>query len=267
MAKLDIMASPDTGSSHFLSLFRLTSHSPGVVSLTTADHEHVIDILAGECAVYIDQAKQGEYRIERIGSRKDIFSGEPEFLYVPRDCTYELDCLSVPFEAVIYTAPTKEKADPMYVPCKKVKTVVSGTSDWRRTVYIGLGDDGPATRIMVGETESPPGNWSGFPPHRHAENKLPDEVALEELYYFKLEPDTGFVIGGIYQEPSNREGTAELSMIRDSHIFDVPSGYHFIAPCPGYKVRYTWALGGRQKGFGKWVNDPDYEWLLNLKER
>jgi 5-deoxy-glucuronate isomerase len=267
MGKLDTIACPAMGNSRFLSLLRLTFlSSRDSMAIATGDQEHVIDIVAGECAAYVHQEKQGDYRIERVGRRRDIFSGKPEFLYVPRDCTYELDCLSAPFEAIIYAAPTEKTGTPTHVPLQKVKTVVSGASDWRRDVYIGLGDDGPATRIMAGETESPPGNWSGFPPHRHTEDRPPGELALEELYYFKLEPDTGFVIGGIYHEPSNLEGTAELSIIRDSQIFDVPGGYHFIAPCPGYKVRYTWALGGVKKGFGKWVNDPAYAWLANYKE-
>jgi 5-deoxy-glucuronate isomerase len=266
MGTLDTVASPATGNSSFLSLLRLTFSSPGPLSMATGDQEHVIDVLAGECAVHVAQADGGKYRIERVGGRRDIFSGKPEFVYVPRDCAYEVRCLQVPFEAVIYVAPTEETVAAAHIPASQVKAVVSGSSDWQRDVYVGLGDDGPATRIMVGETESPPGNWSGFPPHRHSEDKPPAELALEELYYFKLKPDTGFVIGGIYHDLSNREGTAELILVRDSQIFDVPSGYHFIAPCPGYRVRYTWALGGRRKGFGSWVNDPGYAWLANYKE-
>jgi len=265
MGTLDTLASPSMGNSRFLTLLRLTFSSLQPISIATGDQEHVIDILAGECAVDIDQANRDVFRIERVGGRTDIFSGKPEFVYVPRDCSYEVRCLHAPFEAITYAAPTDETGAPAYVPADQVKAIVSGASDWQRDVYIGLGDDGPATRIMVGETESPPGNWSGFPPHRHSEDKPPAELALEELYYFKLEPDTGFVIGGIYHDHSDREGTAELSMSRDSQIFDVPAGYHFIAPCPGYRVRYTWALGGRKKGFGKWVNDPGYAWLANYK--
>jgi 5-deoxy-glucuronate isomerase len=266
MGTLDTLASPSMGNTRFLTLLRLTFSSPGPISIATGDQEHVIDILAGECALTVDGSEGEATRIERAGRRSDIFSGQPEFVYVPRDSAYEVRCLHTPFEAIIYTAPTEEKGAPAYVSGAQVKSLVSGASDWRRDVYIGLGDEGPATRIMAGETESPPGNWSGFPPHRHSEDEPPAELALEELYYFKIDPETGFVIGGIYHDTSNREGTAKLSMFRDSQIFDVPNGYHFIAPCPGYRVRYTWALGGIKKGFGKWINDPDFAWLAKYQE-
>lgn len=265
MGTLDTLASPSMGNSRFLTLLRVVSDSAASISVDTRDREHVIDILAGECAVDIDQANRQGLQIDRAGGRADIFSGTPEFVYIPRDCSYEIRCLKTPFEAIIYAAPTDEPGIPIFVPTDGVKTIVSGISDWQRDVYIGLGDDGPATRLLVGETESPPGNWSGFPPHRHSEDKPPAELSLEELYYFKLEPDNGFVIGGTYLDHTDREGTAKLAMFRDSQFFDVPAGYHFIAPCPGYRVRYTWALGGKKKGFGKWVDDPTYAWLANYK--
>lgn len=58
--------------------------------------------------------------------------------------------------------------------------------------------------------------------------------------------------------------TSELKIISAGEIFDVPGGYHFIAPVPGYRLSYSWALGGEQKGLGKWVNDPNHEWLAKL---
>jgi 5-deoxy-glucuronate isomerase len=266
MGELSVMACPEKGDSRFLSLSRLTFDSPGVLSISTGDQEHVMDILAGVCALVVDPLGRKTFQIERVGGRPDIFSGKPEYVYIPPHVDYEVRCIRAPFEAVIYSAPTDESGDPVHVQADQVKAVASGASDWQRDVYIGMGEEGPATRMMVGETESPPGNWSGFPPHRHSEDKPPLELALEELYYFKLDPNSGFVIGGIYHDPSNREGSAELRMIADSRFFDVPSGYHFIAPCPGYRVRYTWALGGNRKGFGKWKNDPDYTWLSQLHQ-
>ena len=197
---------------------------------------------------------------------QNIFAGKPEFVYVPRDSTYTVRCLQAPLEVVIYTAPTNEDRPAMYVSASEVKIAVSGTSDWQRDVYIGMGDDGPATRIMIGETESPPGNWSGFPPHRHTYSEPPGELSMEELYYLKFDQETGFAIGGVYHDLDDREGSAHLSMVGDSQIFDVPSGYHFIAPCPGYRLRYTWALAGSHKQFGAWVADPAYAWMTQFRD-
>lgn len=266
MCKVETVASPAQGNSRFLSLLRLTAEQLGEVTLTTGGQEHVMDVLAGLCTVRVDTADGEKHQFDEVGGRGDIFGGKPEYVYVPRDSTYVVQCSQLPFEVIIYTAPTDEAGAPVHISADQVQVVVSGTSDWQRDVYIGLGDDGPATRIMVGETESPPGNWSGFPPHRHTKDRPPAELSLEELYYLKFEPQTGFAIGGIYHDLDDRAATAKVSMVHDSQIFDVPSGYHFIAPCPGYRLRYTWGLGGRQTQFGAWVADPDHAWLANYRE-
>ena len=44
----------------------------------------------------------------------------------------------------------------------------------------------------VGETLNPPGNWSSYPPHKHDQHNPPEEVALEEVYLFRVEPAGGF---------------------------------------------------------------------------
>ena len=48
--------------------------------------------------------------------------------------------------------------------------------------------DLPARRLIVGETLTPSGNWSTFPPHRHENEDLPREARHEELYFFKVSP-------------------------------------------------------------------------------
>jgi 5-deoxy-glucuronate isomerase len=257
-----LLASPDLGNSIFLSLLRLESDTAGSHHLETDDQEHVINVLSGTCAIHIDLPDGKRRSMNPVGSREDIFGGKPEMIYVPIGCRYEVVCNQPPFDAVIYMAPTDEYAPPAHVKPEQVRTVNSGKSDWQRDVYIGMGEDGPATRMILGETESPPGNWSGFPPHRHAMSDLPSEAKLEEMYFFNFAPDTGFIIGGIYDEPGKKE-EARLKLFRHAQVFDVPQGYHFLAPCPGYRVRYTWALGGNPKVFGAWRDDDELAWLHN----
>ena len=257
---------PRGENAHFLSFRRLTLAAERQVRVATGGEEHVMDVLSGICDIEIEEGRRTVDRFTGVGGRRDIFSGNPEFVYIPRDRTYVVRCVRAPFEAAIYSAPTEESGTPVHVRADQVRVLASGVSDWRRNVYIGMGDDGPATTMLVGETESPPGNWSGFPPHRHSEHRPPAELSLEELYYLKFAPANGFAIGASYQDLSDRAGTASLSMVYDSQLFDVPAGYHFIAPCPGYRLRYTWALGGEQRKFGAWVADPDYAWLANYKE-
>jgi 5-deoxy-glucuronate isomerase len=236
--------------------------APGSHRLETGGEEHVVNVLAGTCAVHIGLHDGTSMSIDRVGSRKDIFGGKPEMVYVPIHCRYEIVCRKAPFEAMIYTAPTDRAAPPAHVRPDQVRSVDSGKSDWRRQVHIAMGDDGPATCMMLGESESPPGNWSSFPPHRHMQDDPPRETSLEELYCFKFEPHTGFIIGGMYDDPAAKEN-ARLKIFRNGQVFDVPGGYHFLAPCPGYRTRYTWALGGKTKKFGSWLDDVELAWLHN----
>lgn len=264
MGELKTIASPEQGNSRFLTLRRLELQGTDAHVLEAGEHERVLDVLAGRCAATITQAGSAAVRYGPIGRRADIFAGAPELVYVPRESLCEIECLEGPLEAVIYTAPTDETADPSFIATDQVRVIDSGASDWKRRVFIGMDEGGPATRMMVGETESPPGNWSGFPPHRHTDDNPPDELAMEEVYYFQTRPPGGFVVGGTYQDPARKGPTAEVAIYRHGEAFVVPRGYHFIAPCPGYRVRYTWALGGRRRGFGAWTPDPELAWLNDV---
>ena len=260
MGKLTLVATPEAGSTRLLSLLTLFCDGQETRTIETGAQEHVIDILSGKCSFTISVAGKRPVCYEGVGGRSDIFSGKPEWVYVPRNRRYEVRCFE-PLTAVIYAAPTEEEAPPAHVKADAVLQITAGTSDWRREVFIGMGADGAATRMMVGETESPPGNWSGFPPHRHAFDSPPHEIPLEELFFFQIQPQSGFVIAGTYQDPYRKDQTAQLAIYRHGQAFDAFDGFHFIAPCPGHRVRYTWALGGRRKGFGKWTNDPELAWL------
>lgn len=266
MGELEAIASPGQGNSRFLTLLRLKLQAGESQGLDTGEHEHAIDVLSGRCTATITQDGGSVARHGPVGQRADIFAGPPEMVYVPRESAWQIECLEGPLEAVIYAASTDEAADPSHVAAERVRVIDSGASDWRRRVFIGMEEGGPATRMMVGETESPAGNWSGFPPHRHTEDNPPHEVAMEEVYYFQTDPRDGFVIGGIYQDPAAKAQTAQLGIYRHGEAFIVPRGFHFIAPCPGYRVRYTWALGGRRRGFGAWTADPELAWLNDFRE-
>ena len=266
MPKLTTIASPVLGNASFLTFLRLDLAAGEICNLNTEGSEHTLDMLSGVCAVSVIEAKGQTHVFGAVGGRTDIFSGKPEFVYIPRCCTYTVRCLLGPCEAAVYTAPTERDSTAHYVTSEAVKVNSAGVSDWKRDIYLGMGEDSPATMMMVGETESPPGNWSGFPPHRHTEQNPPQEQRYEELYYFKFKPATGFAVGGIYQDASNRPGTAKLLLVEDGQVFDAPAGFHFISPCPGYRLRYTWALGGPGKKFGAWTVDSDHAWLLNYKE-
>lgn len=42
--------------------------------------------------------------------------------------------------------------------------------------------------LTVGESYVTPGNWAGFPPHKHDEDNMPQECIAEEIYYYLFDP-------------------------------------------------------------------------------
>jgi 5-deoxy-glucuronate isomerase len=52
-----------------------------------------------------------------------------------------------------------------------------------------------AKRLIAGETYTPSGNWSTYPPHKHEVDDLPREAFHEEMYFFKVDPADGFGTG------------------------------------------------------------------------
>ncbi len=63
-----------------------------------------------------------------------------------------------------------------------------GRSNWSRQVH----------DIMVGKIFNPPGNWSSYLPHRHNVDMIPIESDMEEIYHYRIEPETGFGAQFIY---------------------------------------------------------------------
>ena len=115
--------------------------------------------------------------------------------------------------------------------------------------------DLPAARLIVGETSTPSGNWSTFPPHKHEVDDLPREAYHEEMYYFKVSPADGFGMTRYYN------GEVDTGyIVRDSTILMAPNGYHTVVSAPGSTTWYLWFLAGNQRVQGT-SDDPALAWV------
>lgn len=135
-----------------------------------------------------------------------------------------------------------------------------GAANFGRTYHQILTEiaqpDLPARRLIVGETYTPSGNWSTYPPHRHKTDNLPAEAAHEEMYYFRVAPAGGFGICRMYTD----EGYEENFTVRDHGMHMMPSGYHTVVSAPGYTTYYLWFLAGEQRTQGA-HEDTDLAWV------
>jgi 5-deoxy-glucuronate isomerase len=130
-----------------------------------------------------------------------------------------------------------------------------GTDNWARTVRTILGPEDAASRLLLGETLNPPGNWSSYPPHKHDTHTPPDEVRLEEVYLFRVNPSAGFGVQLLY-EP----GRERTFIVHDGDVAVIRSGYHPVVAAPGYELYYLWALAGEGRRMIPRL-DPDHAWV------
>ncbi len=201
-------------------------------------------------------------RFDRLGGRPSAFDGPATAIYLPPGTSYRLSASEGPVEAAIFTAPVKDsEREPAVVGPKQAVEATVGKDNWTRKVITLVGDNVPAAKLLVGETINPPGNWSSSPPHKHDAFNPPNEVLLEEVYFFQVSPPQGFGIIRVYSEPNDPAPLNEIYVVEDGDTVVIPRGYHPVAAAPGYTLHYTWALAGDARKYGAWSDDPRHAWL------
>jgi 5-deoxy-glucuronate isomerase len=197
-------------------------------------------------------------RFSSVGGRPNVFAGKPHAVYMPCQCAYTITAQGR-LEVALVSAPSDLATAPYVIPPEKVTTGVWGAANFARNyqqiLTLAGQPDLPARRLIVGETFTPSGNWSTYPPHRHDKDDLPREAYHEELYFFKVSPPDGFGLTRYYG--------AELDtayVVRDNTILMAPKGYHTVVSAPGYTTYYLWALAGNQRVQAS-PDDPVLSWV------
>ena len=106
---------------------------------------------------------------------------------------------------------------------------------------------------------TPAGNWSSFPPHKHDTDDPPAESYLEETYYFRIAPPTGFALQRVYSADEDMDETLAAS---DGDLVLVPRGYHVVANSPGHECYYLNVMAGVGRAWN-FSLDPAYAALMN----
>jgi 5-deoxy-glucuronate isomerase len=219
-----------------------------------ADDREVLAVLFGG---------KGTFRVDgqtfvNVGGRPNVFSGKPHAVYIPCGAAYTVTAQGR-LDVGLVSAPSDLKTAPYVVGPDKVTTGVWGAANFARNYHqiltLAGQPDLPARRLIVGETYTPSGNWSTFPPHRHEKDDLPRESSHEELYFFKVSPAEGF---GITRYYTDEVDTGYI--VRDNTILMAPKGYHTVVSAPGYTTYYLWALAGNQRVQAT-VDDPALAWV------
>jgi 5-deoxy-glucuronate isomerase len=202
----------------------------------------------------------GELTFERVGGRADVFSGRPHSVYIPAGHDFSVAADTDVEIALPSAVSDRPDIAPYVIEPDQVATGRWGAANFGRSFHqiltTAAQPDLPASRLIVGETFTPSGNWSTFPPHRHQNDNLPTEAQHEEGYYFRTNPSDGFGIARVHTD----EGYSENYTVHDHAVQLMWEGYHTVVSAPGVQTYYLWFLGGVGRTQGA-VDDPRVAWV------
>ena len=186
-------------------------------------------------------------KFDKIGKRIiNVWDGEPEGVYVPTNTEVVFYCLSENSEIFIAGAKYEKTLEPFAVRSDELDVVQYGSDDTkthRKIKHIlGAKHHDKVGRLLCNELYTVgQGGWSGFPPHKHDTDRLPDETRHDETYNYRFKPKNGFGFQ-LFQQVEEKIGKAEH--IIDGSTVVIDKGYHPCVVAPGYEMYYFTILGG-----------------------
>src|SRR6202035_4728733 len=255
---------PETAGWTYLSFRTLRREADDALAGQTGDKETALIWLEGIAEV------DG---FGTVGEREDVFSGKPWALLLPPGTSYRMRART-PLHLAIVSAPAESTLPPRLIRPDEVRVEVRGKGVTERRIHWILSERDPAARLLLVEVLTPAGHWSTYPPHKHDEDKAGVERALEELYYYRFNPEQGFAFQGIYTKPSPSPlagegrggGSLNVSIrAKNDDLILVPRGYHVVSAAPGYDCYYLNAMAGavRERLF---TIVPAHEGLMEWKK-
>jgi len=241
-----------------LDFMRILLPAGGSYEGDTAGHEALFVVLSGQARV---RAAGADF--PNVGGRANVFAGKPHAVYLPPRCRYQVDVPSggPGFDAALAMAKAEDGSAPFHVEPDAIRSGKWGISNFSRTYHQilvhGQHPGHKVSRLIAGETFTPSGNWSTYPPHRHEKEDPPREAYMEEMYYFRIAPSDGWGLARYYTDDRRID---DAYTIEDNTILMMPNGYHTVTSTPGYTTYYLWFLAGNTRVQAAF-EDPHLSWV------
>jgi 5-deoxy-glucuronate isomerase len=202
------------------------------------------------CVVLSGQAEiaAGGTSFERVGRRATIWDGPADSVYCGTSARVTVRGLRDGTEVAVAGAACAQPSAPFRIAPEEVEMVEVGSHDThsRRRIFHILGQNGAgrAGHLLVSELYGDPGCWSGYPPHKHDTDRLPEETNHEEIYHYRYRPETGF--GAQFRYDADGGGAEpEVVMTRHGDTYCIDHGYHPTLRAPGHEGYIFTILVGR----------------------
>jgi 5-deoxy-glucuronate isomerase len=239
---------------------RVLELAPGAAhAFDTGPDELLVLPLAGGCVVACD----GE-RFEVTG-RANVFDRVTDFVYVPRDARVEVASPGGGRFA-FPSARARRRLPARYGAAEDVPVELRGAGQASRQVNNFCRPDSfEADKLIAVEVLTPGGNWSSWPPHKHDEDRPPEETQLEEVYYFEIagQGDTqGVGYQRVYSSGPDRRIDV-CAEVRTGDVVLVPWGWHGPSmAAPGYDMYYLNVMAGPgEERAWRFCDDPAHAWV------
>jgi len=200
------------------------------------------------------QSSHGSW--DSIGGRANVFGGMPWALYLPVNTRFTVTAMTDCDLAFCYSVAEDEHPAALLRP-EDVRIEIRGGANATRQINHILTPEFRAHRLLLVEVYTPGGNWSSYPPHKHDVHNPPEEVDLEEIYYYRVDRPEGYAIQRVYSHDGKLD---ETITVRDGELVLIPEGYHPVVAAHGYNVYYLNVLAGSARSMAA-ADDPDYAWV------
>lgn len=194
-----------------------------------------------------------------LGQRMSVFEKTaPHCLYLPNGTNWtanaETDCV-----IAVCSAPGKGGHEARRIGPDGIALTERGRGTNTRMINnIAMEDADYADSLLVTEVFTPPGHWSSYPSHRHDEDDFPRITYLEETYYHRLNPASGFGIQRVYTDDGQLN---ETMAVADGDVILVPRGHHPCGAPYGFEMYYLNVMAGPLRKW-RFVPAPEVAWIM-----
>ncbi|GLP85030.1 5-deoxy-glucuronate isomerase [Tritonibacter mobilis] len=224
------------------------------VADVTGDREVILVMVEGKANLTGAGQDWGE-----LGARMSVFEKTPPHcLYMPNGSDWQAEA-TTDCTIAVCSAPGKGGHAARRIGPEGITLTERGKGTNTRYINnIAMENEDYCDSLLVTEVFTPAGHWSSFPSHRHDEDDFPRITYLEETYYHRLNPASGFGIQRVYTDDGQLD---ETMAVADGDVVLVPRGHHPCGAPYGFEMYYLNVMAGPLRKW-RFVAAPEVEWIM-----
>jgi 5-deoxy-glucuronate isomerase len=229
-------------------------HAGDRVADVTGNREVILVMVEGKARLTGAGREWGE-----LGDRMDVFEKTPPHcLYLPNGSEWAAEA-TTDCTIAVCSAPGRGGHEARHIGPDGITLTERGKgTNTRHINNIAMENEDYADSLLVTEVFTPAGHWSSYPSHRHDEDDFPRITYLEETYYHRLKPASGFGVQRVYTDDGSLD---ETMAVKDHDVVLVPRGHHPCGAPYGFEMYYLNVMAGPRRNW-RFVPAPEVEWIM-----